>query len=172
MVEHRGVGGLPAVGGPPHFLSLLLLPAAGLWRDAVVHIGEQDEKGVKYMKRRGFLALALAPLARAIELQAPPRLIYRSQWMKAEFYDFDRHCRRVTQTAEIWVYPREREEHARIYQLGYVLTREQELDYPTIRAQMDLQLARNIRVLERDLLAMPLDWHGELRRRDATARSR
>lgn len=124
------------------------------------------------MKRRSFFALALAPLARAIELQAPPQIIYRQPWTRKEEWDYDNATVTISETAEVWVHPRERECHARMYSLGYTLTKKQMVEYPTICAQMALALARHKRALERDLLAIPLDWHGELRRRDDTARSR
>lgn len=117
------------------------------------------------MKRRSFFALALAPLARAIELQTPPQIIYAHPWTREYQWRHGRDELQVREFAHIWVHPRERECHAREYEVGYTLTAEQIINYPTVKAQMELALARNKRAIERDLLAMPIDWHSQLRRR-------
>lgn len=117
------------------------------------------------MKRRSFLATALAPLVgRASELPEA-QIIYAHPWTREYQWRHGRDELQVREFAHIWVHPRERECHAREYEVGYTLTAEQIINYPTVKAQMELALARNKRAIERDLLAMPIDWHGQLKRR-------
>lgn len=117
------------------------------------------------MKRRNLLALAFAPLAPAIELKEAPRIINKTQWTQTISRHTDADDVTVMASAYLWVYPYEREEHARKYMLGYTLYKDQIVHYPDIGARMQEQLQRSIRDLERDLLAAPIDWHGKLRTR-------